>query len=87
MPGPADSLVMSTTKQQHMARRLAQDLLQTFPKLDLRLNTQAGRPAIRLIAPEFSTRVIELQVIDKSPDELLMEAVFAVKELGQLFDA
>lgn len=87
MQTAADSLVMSTSKQQHVARRLAQDLLQTFPKLDLRLNTQAGRPAIRLIAPEFSNRVIELEVIDKSPDELLMEAVFAVKELGQLFDA
>lgn len=66
---------------------LAQRISNMFPDIDLRFTLQSGDQCIRYQAPDLSGEVFELDLALKSCEELIYEAAFRLKELGQLFDA
>ncbi len=66
---------------------LANELSNRFPQLDLRFNLKSGSSCCRVVVPSQASHVIELTLGEVEPEILLYEAVFAVKELVQLYDA
>jgi len=82
-------------------RWLARELCLYFPQLDLRFNIQEGRPTLHCSVPleagfnqkhseEISAsedvKTLELNAYELSAEELLVEAIFNIKEVAQLFD-
>ena len=67
-------------------RTLSDQILGSFPEIELRLSRMEGSDVVSLAAPEHGTSEIELS-LNQTPSELLHEAVFAVKALARIFDA
>jgi hypothetical protein len=65
---------------------IANELTGRFPDLDLRFNLRNGSKRCRLVMPTVTSHVVELSLGRGNPEALLHEAIFAVKELAQLFD-
>ena len=66
---------------------LATNLHAQFPALDLRFNMAGDSTCLRFVAAAVCPDIVEIDLAEASPEELLYAAVFQVKEIAQLFDA
>lgn len=65
---------------------VAEQLSFVFPQFDLRFNWLEGGSLLRCIIPEVDPdQVLEFELGGET-NEIVWEAVLAVKELGRLFD-
>lgn len=68
--------------------RLASRISEQFPQLDLRFNLQSGTKVLRcLIAENSPSSIIEVALGSAPTEELLYEAIFAIKVATHSFDA
>jgi len=58
-----------------------------FPDLDLRFSLQSGSETLRFMAADISREVHEVSLVGKSTNEILHQAIFAIKEICGRFDA
>ncbi len=57
-----------------------------FPNLDLRFHRTEGEEFMRCMLPEFSDDILEFHLGAES-ESIVFDAIFAIKEMAQLFDA
>jgi hypothetical protein len=62
-------------------------LCNSFPELDLRFNYQEGTTYLRYLAPDVSSHIFEVEIVERSMDEIVLEAILNIKEIAKLFDA
>ena len=67
--------------------KLANELNYRFPDLDLRFNLKSGSNQVRYVAAAVSSKVHSISLDDRSPGEMLHQAIFNIKEIARLYDA
>lgn len=68
-------------------RSISSELNKQFPDLDLRFTMQQDSRSMRFRAAAVSESILELDLGDSPTENLLHQAIFAIKELASLFDA
>ena len=66
---------------------IARKVSQEFPDLDLRFNICENGSTIRLLAPDLTEHPIDLDANIEDSQQILYEAILAVKEVAKRFDA
>lgn len=81
---------LSGHKQQERTtkfKRVARELSNSFPALDLRFNLQEGSNTVRVLAPDLSSRALRMSLDKESERDLVVRATFELKRLAKQYDA
>lgn len=67
--------------------KVASILTSMFPDLDLRFSLRSDDSLVRYKVASVSSKIYEMDISQASPEELVHQAIFTVKELTKHFDA
>mgnify|MGYP000950188881 CR=1 FL=1 len=65
---------------------VANALYEYFPDLDLRFNLRCGTTKARCLLPHPTKKALRLPLGDKSAEDVVRDAVWAIKSLTRRFD-